>query len=170
MKSTTVTALALGLVLFTLLPAQAQPGQLPPPQSLPGAFRMPGQQQQLANQPVAQTQVASPQPTTYPMGNFNYNPGLYGGYGMPGYYGGYYPGQVGGALQGVAAVTSANANYYGQIQNARLQKSYANQSALDYRRKALEEWKYEQSMKLSPEDIKAAENAQALRRPANPPP
>lgn len=146
---------ALGLLAGTVGKAQQQPG---------GGFRMPTPQQQLMNQPAAQTQLANQQPTTYPSGNFNSNPYLYGGYGAPGFFGGYYPGQVGGALQGVAAVTTANANYQGTIQDARLQQSYANQSHLDYRKKAIDEWKYEQSMKQTPEDIAAQENAQFLRR------
>ncbi len=159
--------LTLGAALVPVSLAQAQQ----PPQ---GGFRAPPPQQ-FANQPASQTQIANvQQPTTYPMGNFNSNPYLYGGGygygGYGGYGGGYYPGQVGGALQGVAAVTSANANYQGTIQNARLQQSYANQSKLDYRRKAIEEWQYEKQFELSPEDIKAKEDAQALRRARSDPP
>jgi hypothetical protein len=146
---------ALALLLVSLAQAQQAP---------PGGFRMPTQQQQLANQPGSQTQLSNVQPTVYPQGNFNYNPYMYGGMGYPGFGGIYYPGQVGGALQGVAAVTTANAQYQGTIQDARLQKSYANQAGLDYRKKAIEEWKYEQQFKQTPEDIAAIENAQALRR------
>lgn len=148
-------ALAGAVVSVALVQAQ---------QPQPGGFRMPPQQQ-IASQPAAQTQVTGgQQPTIYPMGNFNYNPYMYGGFGTPGFFGGYYPGRVGGALQGVAAVTTANAQYQGIIQDARLQQSYANQSHLDYRRKAIQEWQYEQSLKQSPEDIKAQEDAQSLRR------
>ncbi len=162
----TPTRMLLTLAGTSLLASLAQ-AQLPPnlmQQPQPGAFRLPPPQQQLANQPVNQTQVTQQQPTTYPQGNFNYNPWMYGGYGGGYGYGGYYPGRVGGALNGVAAVTTANAQYQGIIQDARLQQSYANQSHLDYRKKAIEEWKYEQSLKPTPEDIAAQDQAQALRR------
>jgi hypothetical protein len=141
--------------------AIAQP---PPPPPL-DAFRMP---QQVVNQPTAQTQVAAvPPPPTF---NFSSNPYLYGsGYGA-GYGGGYYPGRAGGFLNGVAAVTTANAQSYGTIQEARIVQQQANQSQLDTRRKILNEWQYEQSLRPNPEDVRIQEQAQALRRARNDPP
>ena len=129
----------------------------------PDAFRVP---QQFVNQPTAQTQVAAVPPP--PNFNFNSNPYMYG----PGYgYGyGYYPGRAGGYLNGVAAVTTANANALGTVQQARIVQQQANQSQLDTRRRILNEWQYEQSLRPNPEDVRLQEQAQALRRARNDPP
>jgi len=140
--------------------APSVPGQQQPP----GAFRAPPQQQ-IINQPAYQTQVASPQPQ-FPNPQFNYNPNL------PNVnsYGGYYPGPAGGFLNGVAAVTTANAQSVGTIQQARIVQQQANQSSLDTRRAILNEWQYEQKMRPTPEGQRQKDQAYNLRRARNDPP
>jgi len=136
------------------------PGQQQPP----GAFRAPPQQQ-IINQPAYQTQAASPQPQ-FPTPQFNYNPYLPN----PNNYPGYYPGPVGGYLNGVAAVTTANAQSVGTIQEARIVQQQANQSSLDTRRALLNEWQYEQKMRPTPQATREKDNAYELRRARNDPP
>ena len=114
-------------------------------------------------QPTTQTQATTVQTVPVQSG-FGYNP-----YINPG-WGGYYPGRVGGALNGVAAVTTANGQYQSQIQQARITQQQANQAQLDTRRRMIEDWKYEQSIKITPAEIRQQEVAAALRNARNDPP
>jgi hypothetical protein len=123
------------------------------------AFRMPPQPN-VNQQLPAQTQVASLQTPVTP----GFNPGYAPGYPVPPYYGGYYPGAVGGALQGVAAVTDANAQYQATIQQARIIQQQANQAQYDTRRRALQEWQYEQSIRPTQTDLLEQQQAAALRQ------
>lgn len=119
--------------------------------------------------PTMQTQGTTPSSgTTYNINTSN-GGGGFGGYGGNG-WGGYYPGLVGGALQGVASVTNANGQYLQQTQQARILNNAANTGQLDYRQRLLEQWRYEQSLKPTPEDIKQQEMTLALRRARNDPP
>lgn len=129
------------------------------------AFNMP---QQVINQPVAQTQgtmVRTPSPTF----NFNNNP-YQAGYGGGYYPGGYYPGRAGGYLNGVANVTTANADALGTVQNARIVQQQANQAQLDTRRSIIQENRWEKSITPTPEDIREKEQRDALRRARHDPP
>lgn len=124
------------------------------------SFRVPNQP--LANQPGTQTQVATIQTPAMPGFNPAYPP-------VPSYpgYGGFYPGRVGGALYGVAAVTDANAQYQNTIQQARITQQQANQAAYDTRHRALQEWQYEQSLRPKQADLLEDEYAQALKQARN---
>jgi hypothetical protein len=66
------------------------------------------------------------------------NPG-YGG------YGGYYPGRVGGALYGSAAVMDSYSNQMLSQERARILREQANQAKLDTKRKAFDERAYERA-------------------------
>lgn len=89
----------------------------------------------------------------------------YGGYGYAP-YGGY-----GGPLQGVAAVTNANAQYQVTIQQARMAQTQADMSKLDLRRRIKEEDAYERMMTPTPEQVRIADmNASLGRSRTNPPP
>lgn len=118
--------------------------------------------------PTLQTQGSTPSPgATYNITSTNGNGGGgFGGYGGFG-WGGYYPGPVGGALQGVAAVTNANGQYLQQTQQARILNNAANTGQLDYRQRLIEQWQYEKSLQPTPEDLKQQEITQALRRARN---
>src|SRR5262249_39500325 len=72
-----------------------------------------------------------------------YNPYLYG---YPGYGYGYYPyiDPYGGALNGVANLTTANAQYQLTVQQARRVSEQVNQDRIDTRRKLFDELRYEQ--------------------------
>jgi hypothetical protein len=114
-----------------------------------------------ANQQMpGQTQVASLQTPISPGFNPYYPPAPP----FPGYYGGFYPGRAGGYLYGVAAVTDANAQYVNTIQQARITQQQANQAAFDTRRRALDEWRYEQSLRQNQTDLLERKQMEALRR------
>jgi hypothetical protein len=156
-RTCTRIALAAGWLAAAALPVAAQDNS--------GAFRAP---QQIVNQPGVQTQAAPA--TQFPNYNFSANPYMYppGGYGYG--FGGYYPGRAGGYLNGVAALTTANANSFGTVQQARVTTQQANQAQLDTRRRMIDEYHYEQSRKPTTEDMRAQEQANALRRARNDPP
>jgi hypothetical protein len=123
------------------------------------AFRVPDQPNVNQQVPV-QTQVASLQSAVQPGFNPSYPPMPF----WPGSYGGFYPGRAGGFLYGVAAVTNANAQYQATIQQARITQQQANQAAFDTRRRALDEWRYEQSLRPTQNDLLEKEQMEALRR------
>jgi hypothetical protein len=88
----------------------------------------------------------------------------------PGYYGSVYPDLAGGYLQGVAAVTNANAQYQVTIQQARSAQVQADMAKLDLRRRISDEKRYEQMMMPNPEQVRIAEmNASLARSRVNPP-
>lgn len=98
------------------------------------------------------------------------------GYGVPaaGYYGNpygtYIQSPYEGYLNGVANVTTANAEYQQTIQEARLSKEKANQEYLTTRRKALEQWQYEQQFRPDALKQREKEREAALRSAVNNPP
>lgn len=169
-----------GLIALTSRsPAQnPQPGANPPappnvparPPSLPGNSNLP------AMNPASQTgTLSSPYlggPSTYPqVGSLSNGMGMgggSGGYPFP-FFGTYIP-PYAGALFGVAAVTTANAQYQLIIQQARLQSQYANQAALDTRRRLFDQIRYERMFIPTPEDVRNAEMATNLKRSRNNPP
>jgi len=138
--------MALALTVTCSAPAHAQ------------AFRVPDQPNVNQQIPV-QTQVATLQTPVMP----GFNPGVAPVSPYPP-YGGFYPGQAGGALYGVAAVTNANAQYQQTIQQARITQQQANQAAYDTRRRALQEWQYEQSIRPTQTDLLEQQQAAALRQ------
>jgi hypothetical protein len=85
-------------------------------------------------------------------------------------YGGYYPGRVGGALQGVASVTTANADAVNTLQQARITDQQAEQSKISTRRQLFDELRYEQANTPTYEDRREMDRQNALRRARNNPP
>jgi hypothetical protein len=104
-----------------------------------------------------------------------------GGYGSPyggggGGYGGWWPDSINpynGYLKGAADVTMANANYNKIIQEARLIREQANRSAMDTRRKILEEAEYERAewfKRNDPNEAMKRDQASDLDRARHDPP
>src|SRR5262245_37907121 len=67
--------------------------------------------------------------TVIPAAHGQYPPGYWGG-------GGYYPGVVGGALQGSADVINAYGNLGQQNEQARIMREQANQAKLDTKKQS----------------------------------
>jgi hypothetical protein len=89
-------------------------------------------------------------------------------YGNP-YYPSYY-GETGGALMGLADITTANANGVQTLQRARVTMQQANQAAIDTRRKLFDELRYERMNTPGAEDIRIKDMEVALRRARHDPP
>jgi hypothetical protein len=89
----------------------------------------------------------------------------YGGYGYP-----YNQTPVNGYLNGVAAVTQANADYQVTIQQAKLGQEQAKQAQLDTRRQTLDQARYEQSLMPDPEQIRLKNIQEEIDRSRNNPP
>jgi hypothetical protein len=90
--------------------------------------------------------------------------------GFGGFHGNFFVPPVQGYLQGVAAVTNANAQYQVTIQQARLAQVQADQARLDVRRRIREEREYELARRPTPEQIRTAEMRATLARVRNNPP
>lgn len=179
--------LALAGLFVLATSSQAQPPQPPqPPGNPPAQNATPVRPPNIppvnpaamnpAMNPAAQTgTLSSPYlggPTTYPVVGSMTSQGMGG---MGGFGGGYpyFPTFIppyAGALFGVAAVTTANAQYQLIIQQARLQSQYANQAGLDTRRRLFDQIRYERMFMPTPEDIRTAEMATTLKRSRNNPP
>lgn len=112
-------------------------------------------------------------------GGFNRNPGYYGGgvgYGATnpyayggGYYGGYMdPGY--GYLTGASNVINSQAQYMMSQQQAQQMQEQNKQMQLDTRRKTFEEWRYEQSILPTAEEIRAKNEKADIDRARNNPP
>jgi hypothetical protein len=117
----------------------------------------------LQTQTITRPSLGSPGFSSVP------DPGYPAPYPPYGGYGGYYPGAVGGALQGVASVTQANAQGVNTLQQARITSQQADQSRLDTRRKLFDEIRYEQANTPGWEDMREAEQRLALRTSRNSP-
>ena len=94
--------------------------------------------------------------TTNPVGG--YDPGTavpgYGGYGA-GPYGGYgIEDPTAGFLRGTADVINATGNYYKNVQSARLTQTQADESRIDYRRRLLDEARYERMNLMTSEEMR----------------
>src|SRR5262249_46030649 len=76
----------------------------------------------------------------------------------------------GGFLMGVAAVTTANAQYYATIQQARILQQQANQAAIDTRRRLFDQIRYERMNTPAPEEVRVREMEVALNRSRHQPP
>jgi len=76
----------------------------------------------------------------------------------------------GGALRGVAAVTTANADYQLIIQNARLVNQQVYSAQIDNRRRLFDEIRYERMNTPTAQEIYEGEQALALRRARYNPP
>jgi hypothetical protein len=93
---------------------------------------------------------------------------VYGlGWGAPYGWGGWGPGSY---LNGVANVTTANAQALVTIQGARQAQAQADAAQLDYRRRLFDQLRYERMNSPTAEDIREYERQQALRRARNDPP
>jgi hypothetical protein len=71
---------------------------------------------------------------------------------------------------GAAAVTSANAQSFVTVQQARMVQQQANQMAIDTRRKMFDQIRYERMSQPTPEDIRIQEMQVALNRSRRNPP
>jgi hypothetical protein len=71
---------------------------------------------------------------------------------------------------GVAAVTTANAQWYATIQSARITQQQANQAAIETRRRMFDQIRYERMSIPSPEDVRVREMEVALNRSRRNPP
>jgi hypothetical protein len=93
-----------------------------------------------------------------------------------GYWGPYYnalSNPFGGYLAGAADLTRANAEYHRTIQDARLVREAANRSAIDSRRKWIEEVEWERAewlKKHAPEVVRQQDQAWELNRARHHPP
>jgi hypothetical protein len=118
-------------------------------------------------QPTANTQgyaapvISNPGYVPVPQAPAYFNP--YYGYGY-----GYDP--VGGALNGVASVTAANAQYQLTIQQARQQREGVVSAQIDNRRKRFDELRYEQANTPTLEERREMDRLTALQRSRNNPP
>jgi len=139
--------------------------------SVGGAAYMPG----AATNP---TLVTTPGSGYYPGGtstaNLTTDP-TYGGY-PPG-YNSYYPPYYSygmtpayGYLTGLAAVTTANSQYYQGMQRARLLVEEVNRSQLDTRRRIIEEARWERMITPTPEQIRQYQIAMDRERSRRDPP
>ena len=98
----------------------------------------------------------------YPYGPYGpYNP----------YGGGYYPGAVGGALQGQAAVINAQGEYNIQTQKAYQEQQKAYQAKIETKRKSFDEMMYEKANKATlTEDLSYTEQLRLQRMMTSPMP
>lgn len=88
------------------------------------------------------------------------------GYGYP--YG--YPDPYGGYLRGAASVIDSQGQLMLNTQQTYLQQQKVKQSKIDTKRKAFDEWKYEQANTPTLEEERARIRAEQLRRSQNDPP
>ncbi len=87
-----------------------------------------------------------------------------------GYPYGYAPDPAGGALNGVANLTTATAQYYQQIGQAQMTQEDLKRSMMDTRRKVFDEMDYEQNRTRQLQQRKAAQDqSDALRKARNNP-
>jgi hypothetical protein len=93
--------------------------------------------------------------------------GGYGGYGYPGY--GYGYGDSGGALYGAAAVMNAQGQYKVSRQQARLMAEQVRSAQLDNKRRAFDEYLYEQRNTPTLEQLRQEAIKQQLSRSLNEP-
>lgn len=112
--------------------------------------------------------------TTYPVvGGMTSTGGAggYGGYGYP--FMPYMIDPLTGFMFGSAAITNANAQYQLTIQQARLQMAYANQAAIDVRRKLFDQIVYERAYmaaNFNPDVVRNREMEANLNRARRNPP
>ncbi len=114
---------------------------------------------------VLQTQTITRPSLGSPGFAFTPDPG-FPGYGYP--YVNY--GRTGGALMGVAANTTANAQAVNTLQQSRVITQQAEQARIDTRRKLFDELRYEQANTPTYEDRRETDRLLALQRTRNNPP
>jgi hypothetical protein len=100
-----------------------------------------------------------------------------GGYGGGGYGGGGYGGggygyedPTAGFLRGTSDVIRAQGDYLKNVQQARLLQTSADESRLDYRRRLIEEARYERMSQPTAEDVRQQQLADELNRARHEPP
>jgi hypothetical protein len=96
---------------------------------------------------------------------FNYNPGYNPGYYYPNYYG-----AAGGYLLGASSVIDASGGLQISTERAKLMQEQRKQEKLKTRRQALDEYRYEQMLTPTPEELKQAQMQEQIRRSRNDPP
>jgi hypothetical protein len=117
-----------------------------------------------------------PAPTTFSQGAMptspgyqppSTTPGQY--YGYPG-WGNYYQSPIAGALQGTASVINAQGQYMNQTQDARIRYEQWQQTRMDTKSKAIEQYIWEQGLVPTNEDLKEKRLQYELRIARNSPP
>jgi hypothetical protein len=93
-----------------------------------------------------------------------------GGYGGGGGYGGYYEDPTAGYLRGTATLTTAQGNYYSQVQQARLLQAQADTAKLDLYRRIREDAAAERKSWLNPETERVRDLQAAYTRATHEPP
>ena len=83
---------------------------------------------------------------------------------------GYTPTRAEGYLNGIAAVTTASADYQQQIQQAKLTQEQVERSKLDTRRAIYDEMQYEYKNRRTSDQVVAEDQAARLKRSRNNPP
>jgi len=133
-------------------PVPPQMGSQPPP--APTAFS----QGAMPSSPGYQPQYAQPggQPA-------------YGGYPYPG-WGGYHQSPIAGALQGTASVINAEGQYMNQAQDARIRYEQWQQTRMDTKSKAIQQYMWEQSLVPTNEDLREKTRQYELRIARHSPP
>jgi hypothetical protein len=89
--------------------------------------------------------------------------GGYGGYGYP-----YDP--YGGFLSGASDVINATGNYYKNVQTARIIQTQADEGRIDYRRKLIDEARYERGLLPTTEELRQQQLARDLSWARHQPP
>ena len=106
--------------------------------------------------------------STNPLGGYDAAaaaPG-YGGYGV----GGYGEDPTAGFLRGTSDVINATGNYYKNVQSARLIQTQADESRIDYRRRLIDEARYERMNLLTTEELRQQQLRRDLSRSRHEPP
>ena len=107
--------------------------------------------------------------STNPLGG-GYDPGTaapgYGGYPYP-YYG---EDPLAGFMRGSADLVNATGNYYKNVQSARLIQTQADDSRIDYRRRLIDEARYERMNMMTTEELRQQQLARDLARALHQPP
>src|SRR5262249_47039024 len=135
-------------------PVPPQMGSMPPPQT--SAFS----QGAMPSSPGYQPQYAQPGAAPAYGG---------GGYPYPG-YANYFRAPIAGALQGTASVINAQGQYLNQTQDARIRYEQWQQTRMDTKSKAIEQYMWEQSLVPTNEDLREKTRQYELRIARNSPP
>lgn len=131
----------------------------------------------LGNQPPMSTRIGAAQANWSQLAQGGNRPAFYGGFNHFPYYGGGFGwGGFGrmdpnyGYLSGTAQVIGAQGQFMVAQQQASLTREQVRQAQLDTRRRTLEEWRYEQSIMPTAEEIRARQWQAELDRMRNNPP
>jgi hypothetical protein len=115
--------------------------------------------------PTSATLTTNPYGYDSSLTSSQYGNNGYGGYGGYGYMDPSY-----GFLSGSADVINANGNYWKSIQQARLMQTQADQAKIDYRRRLIDEARYERGLLPTTEELRQQELTRNLEWSRHQPP